>query len=116
MRKLAEFNISNPDNITLSHEPKKPNTINVTNNHESMNRAYERRIEHSCAILDDSQMFVLGGTNICISAYLNADSGCDTLYSPVTLLDTSTYSWKTEYKPNNLYSVPSAIYTVIGGK
>ena len=53
-------------------------------------------------------MIVLGG-----SRYT-----CDEKYStpPVRLLDTSTYTWKGEYKPDNVYSVPSAISAVIGGE
>lgn len=87
--------------------------INDTNNQERMvNGAGAGRATHTCDIWDDSQMIVLGG----VYASNGTKSDCDSSYSPIRLLDTSTYSWKTEYRPNNIYSVPSVISAVIGGE
>lgn len=37
--------------------------------------------------------------------------------SPIGLLDTSTYSWQTQFFPNTTdYRVPSVVYHVIGGE
>lgn len=66
------------------------------------------RSSHTCHIWDDSQMIVLGGRSSV------GVQNCDT--PPIRLLDTSTYTWKGEYKPNNVYSVPSVISAVIGGE
>ena len=44
-------------------------------------------------------------------------SVCDTVYSPIRLLDTSTYAWQNEYQPNPpAYVVPPAVSDVIGGE
>ena len=75
---------------------------------------------HSCAMWEDSQMIVLGGmyaTNAATKPQgQNHLSVCDTSYSPIRLLDTSTYSWKSQYTPNNTYTIPSLVSAVIGGE
>ena len=44
------------------------------------------------------------------------NSVCDTTYSPIRLLDTSTYSWQTEFTPDvTPYMVPPVVYNIIGG-
>lgn len=64
-------------------------------------------------------MIVLGGVYNNVTATVG-DSGvsrvCDTTYSPIRLLDTNSYSWKTQYTPNDIeYRVPRAVEDVIGG-
>lgn len=95
--------------------------INDTNNHELItNGADAGRKGHTCVIWNDSQMIVLGGIYASNAATQVQGDGnksvCDTSYSPIRVLDTSSYSWKTEYQPNNTYSVPSAISAIIGGE
>lgn len=41
---------------------------------------------------------------------------CNKTYPPVRVLDTSTYTWRTQFVPGLEYSVPDAVTTVIGGK
>lgn len=41
---------------------------------------------------------------------------CNETYPPVRVLDTSTYTWWTQFEPGLEYSVPDAVTAVIGGK
>lgn len=95
--------------------------VNDTNNHERIsNGAGAGRKGHTCAIWNDSQMIVLGGMYASNAATQIQGDGnksvCDTSYSPIRVLDTSDYSWKTEFQPNKAYSVPSTISDIIGGE
>ncbi|KAL8850067.1 MAG: hypothetical protein Q9221_004993 [Calogaya cf. arnoldii] len=68
----------------------------------------------------DSQLIVLGGIYPRPAATkVGSDrnvSVCDTTYSPVRLLDTSTYDWKDAYSPDfDAYQVPPVVSSVIGG-
>ena len=40
---------------------------------------------------------------------------CNSTYTPFRALDTSTYVWQSEIVPVKNYTVPSAVYNVIGG-
>lgn len=58
-------------------------------------------------------MLVLGGSYATdVAPGDNRNSEC----APVRLLDTSTYSWRTQFIPNDIeYKVPSVVYDLIGG-
>lgn len=95
-------------------------SVTDTNNTERMsNGPRAGRKGHTCTIWDDSQIIVLGGMYASNAATQIQGDGnrsvCDTAYSPIRLLETSTYTWKNEYEPNNVYSVPSVISQIIGG-
>ena len=96
--------------------------INDTNNQERLSDdSVAGRNSHTCIMWRDHQMIVLGGiyprpAATAVGSDRNV-SVCDTVYSPLRLLDTSTYSWQSEYKPSeNPYSVPAAVSDIIGGK
>ncbi|KAI9682447.1 MAG: hypothetical protein M1829_000239 [Trizodia sp. TS-e1964] len=72
------------------------------------------RRKHKCEMWKDSQMVVIGGIVSNGSSQINAQPNCDR-YPPVRVLDTSTYTWQTEFQPSKAYSVPEAISAVIGG-
>lgn len=96
-------------------------SVTDTNNTERMsNGPRAGRKGHTCTIWDDSQIIVLGGMYASNAATQIQGDGnrsvCDTAYSPIRLLETSTYTWKNEYEPNNVYSVPSVISQIIGGE
>ena len=98
--------------------------VNHTNNGEpNVNGQSAGRFGHTCTMWQEDRMIVLGGV------YLDPESGatnpqpvndlsvCGTSESPIRLLDTSTYSWQTQFIPNTAnYSVPSVVYNVIGGE
>ena len=97
-------------------------SINDTNNHErDSDGSVAGRNGHTCAMWKDSQLLVLGGIYARPAATtVGSDrhvSVCDTVYSPIRLLDTTSYSWQSEYKPNfDAYTVPSVVSDVIGGR
>ena len=96
--------------------------INDTNNQERISDgSVAGRTGHTCTMWGDSQMIVLGGiyprpAATVVSSDRNV-SVCDTSYSPLRLLDTSIYSWQSEYVPSGRpYSVPAVVSDIIGGK
>ena len=96
-------------------------SVQDTNNTELINnRPGAGRKGHTCTKWEDSQMIILGGiyASLVASRPSNVDdkSVCDTTYSPIRLLDTSSYTWQREYQPNRTYSIPSVISTAIGGE
>ena len=97
-------------------------SINDTNNQERLaDGPVAGRVAHTCEIWRDSQMIVFGGiyprpaaTSVGSDRHVSV---CDTVYSPIRLLDTSTYAWQNEYQPNPpAYLVPPAVSDVIGGE
>ena len=96
--------------------------INDTNNQERQSDGpVAGRESPTCTMWMDHQMIVLGGIYARPAATtVGSDrhiSVCDTVYSPLRLLDTSTYSWQSEYKPTgDPYSVPAVVSDIIGGK
>ncbi|KAI4130502.1 MAG: hypothetical protein LQ338_001733 [Usnochroma carphineum] len=96
-------------------------SVNDTNNQERLSDGPAAgRNGHTCAMWRDSQLLVLGGiyprpAATTVGSDRNV-SVCDTVYSPIRLLDTSTYAWQTEYKPDfDAYKVPPVVYKEIGG-
>ena len=73
------------------------------------------RMGHKCNTYKNTEMIVLGGE--VRDGYDSVTRGqCSTLYAPVRVLDLSTYHWQTSLDMNPSYSVPEAIYNVIGGE
>ncbi|KAB2579741.1 hypothetical protein DBV05_g1725 [Lasiodiplodia theobromae] len=74
------------------------------------------RNRHKCDMWRDAQMTAMGGLATLgqwTSQHLN--DVCNETYPPVRVLDTSTYTWRTQFEPGLEYSVPDAVTTVIGG-
>ena len=72
------------------------------------------RAAHQCAIYNDAQMIVLGGS---AGAEIVADrSACNPAHAPIRVLDTSTYTWKRTFDPLVKYTVPEVVTNIIGGK
>ncbi|KAL8817397.1 MAG: hypothetical protein Q9223_003764 [Gallowayella weberi] len=96
-------------------------SVNDTNNVERDNDGPKAgRKGHTCHIWRESQMIVLGGIYARNAATLPQGDGknsvCDTTYSPIRLLDTSSYSWKSQFIPNDIeYKIPPVVSDVIGG-
>lgn len=62
-------------------------------------------------------MIVMGGIyEVPAAKEVKGGDVCDMSHSPIRLLDTSTYSWNTEYKPGIPYTVPSVVSDMIGGE
>ena len=99
-------------------------SINDTNNGErNANGMHAGRTGHTCNMWQESQMIVIGGwyasdaTTEFYSGGALVNKVCETTYNAIRLLDTSTYTWQTQYTPNSTeYKVPSAVYGIIGGE
>lgn len=75
------------------------------------------RWEHSCAVWNDAQMIVLGGLmkeSTGNGAIVNAN-GCNASHPPLAIIDTTQFTFQTQFNPQRSYSVPQAVYNVIGG-
>ena len=74
------------------------------------------RSHHRCAIYNNAQMIVLGGSvregpgGVPIN-----ETSCQALYPPIRVLDTTTYMWKKAFDMSLGYTVPTAVTQVIGG-
>ena len=72
------------------------------------------RSGHTCTMLQEHRMIVLGGAD---GQSTGGFTLCGPSSLPIRLLDTSTYSWQTQFISNTTdYSVPSVVYDVIGGE
>ena len=72
------------------------------------------RRAHKCVMWQDSQLVVIGGIVQNGITQLNNASTCR-VYLPLRVLDTSTFTWQAQFEPGKKYSVPSQIYSVVGG-
>ncbi|KAH8163716.1 hypothetical protein CIB48_g4530 [Xylaria polymorpha] len=74
------------------------------------------RNRHKCTMWNETSMFVVGGE---ITLGLGDTSllteTCNQAYPPIKVLDTSSYTWQTEFNPSLTYSVPEVVTSVIGG-
>lgn len=83
--------------------------IKVTNTADDNNQIPETRTSHSCHIIGNRQMAVIGG-----GRNIAAHKQCTN--STLFIFDTSTLSWRANFNPDEeAYVVPKAITDVIGG-
>jgi LPXTG-motif cell wall-anchored protein len=73
------------------------------------------RSHHRCAIYNDAQMIVLGGSVREGTPVPVNETSCKSLYPPIRVLDTTTYTWKTSFDDSLKYTVPESVTMVIGG-
>ena len=76
------------------------------------------RWEHTCVVWEEAQMIVLGGLMKLSTAgpgpAVNAD-GCNSSHPPLAVIDTTSFTFQSQFEPQRSYSVPQAVYQVIGG-
>lgn len=91
--------------------------INSQNNKDTSVESDVGRTRHMCDLWGDSQMIVTGGIigGGQGSSHKRYNEVCNSTYTPFRALDTSTYIWQSEIVPVKNYTVPSAVYNVIGG-
>ncbi len=70
------------------------------------------RFNHACATHNDAQMVVIGGSGPPTGEV--QDGPCDSDYPLIRVLDTATYTWKSDFDPTATYSVPEAMFSLIG--
>ena len=96
--------------------------VNDTNNIERGNDEQSAgRRGHTCTMWQEDRMIVVGGLYLRFASTVPQTAGgisiCDPTNSPIRLLDTSTYSWQTQFIPNTTdYRIPSVVYQIIGGE
>lgn len=90
--------------------------VQDSNNPDFVGGQNPGRNRHKCDIWNETSMIVTGG-EITMGVWNTTllTLTCNPAYPPVKVLDTSTYIWQTEFKPNVAYSVPEVVTAVIGG-
>ncbi|KAI0875671.1 hypothetical protein GGS24DRAFT_489139 [Hypoxylon argillaceum] len=90
--------------------------VQDSNNPDFVGGQNPGRNRHKCDIWNETSMIVTGG-EITMGVWNTTllTLTCNPAYPPVKVLDTSTYVWQTEFKPNVAYSVPEVVTAVIGG-
>ncbi|OTA62258.1 hypothetical protein K449DRAFT_433913 [Hypoxylon sp. EC38] len=91
--------------------------INDSNNPDLRGSDSPGRYSPKCDIFKETQLIVSGGLII----PSNATNGilndkCNKTYPPFKVLDTSTYTWRSNFDPSLEYTVPNSITAIIGGE
>ena len=74
------------------------------------------RAHHRCAVYNGAQMIVLGGSVRTGTAGPTNETSCKPQYPQIRVLDTTTYTWKTQFDPSMKYAVPPSVSDIIGGE
>jgi len=85
--------------------------IDVTSSQN--NNTYGRH-QNSCVMWNEAQMISFGGTIGNSSADFNLN-GCNPSTPPLLVLDTSTFLFKEQFSPDQVYGQPEAVFNKIGG-
>jgi hypothetical protein len=75
------------------------------------------RWQHDCVVWQDAQMLVLGGLikeAMGNGPVVNAN-GCNSSHPPFSVIDLESFTFQTTFNTQRSYSVPQAVYNVIGG-
>ncbi|KAI1153059.1 hypothetical protein F4825DRAFT_416790 [Nemania diffusa] len=90
--------------------------VDDSNNPDLLGPDQPGRNRHKCDVWNESQLIVSGGQiTLGLGETVSLSNTCNTTYPPIKVLDTSTYTWRTEFDPSVEYSVPSIVTAVIGG-
>ncbi|KAF2964934.1 hypothetical protein GQX73_g8626 [Xylaria multiplex] len=93
--------------------------VSDSNNPDLLGPDQPGRNRLKCDVWNESQLIVSGGTitlgTLGLGEFVSLSSVCNATYPPIKVLDTSTYTWRTEFDPSVEYSVPNAVTAVIGG-
>ncbi|KAI1087587.1 hypothetical protein F5B19DRAFT_474993 [Rostrohypoxylon terebratum] len=77
------------------------------------------RTRHKCDVWNDAQLIISGGFVTLNTGnrtdWIILNERCNNTYPPFKVLDTSTYTWRTNFDPSLEYSVPDAVTAIIGG-
>lgn len=79
------------------------------------NNAFGRH-QHACAIWNDAQMISIGGTLSSVDDSGPTVESCSASAPALLVLDTTTFLFKDEFDPTQVYTVPEAVSDLIGGK
>ncbi|KAI0893125.1 hypothetical protein F4806DRAFT_210603 [Annulohypoxylon nitens] len=96
--------------------------IKIDNNHNpDLHGGSESpgRTRPKCDIWNNTQLIISGGL-VTLNTGSTTDwtilnERCNHTYPPFKVLDTSTYTWRTNFDPSLEYSVPDAVTAIIGG-
>lgn len=96
--------------------------VDDSNNPDLVDSDAVGRNRLKCDVWNETQVIVSGGQISLASdtgdlgdlSFLNKE--CNKTYPPFKVLDTSSYTWRTQFDPSLEYSVPNVVTAVIGGK
>ncbi|KAI1380774.1 hypothetical protein F4677DRAFT_441107 [Hypoxylon crocopeplum] len=88
--------------------------VDASNNPDLLGSDSPGRNRHKCDVWSETQLIVSGGT-ITGDDFVQYNDKCNDTYPPFKVLDTSTYTWRSQFDPSLEYSVPSTVTAVIGG-
>ncbi|OTA92800.1 hypothetical protein M434DRAFT_31556 [Hypoxylon sp. CO27-5] len=91
--------------------------INDSNNPDLRGSDSPGRYWPKCDVFKETQLIVSGGFIIpgnSTDTILN--DKCNKTYPPFKVLDTSTYTWRSNFDPNLEYTVPNSVTAIIGGE
>ncbi|KAI2625785.1 hypothetical protein GGR54DRAFT_514111 [Hypoxylon sp. NC1633] len=96
--------------------------VDDSNNPDLLGDATPGRNRHKCDVWNETQLIVSGGqvnskSNVGKFSLINENLNerCNKTYPPIKVLDTSTYTWRTQFDPSLEYTVPGAVTAIIGG-
>ncbi|KAI0543483.1 hypothetical protein F4679DRAFT_568609, partial [Xylaria curta] len=91
--------------------------VDDSNNPDLLGEDQPGRNRQKCDVWNESQLIVTGGKiTLGSGTTTSLSETCNATYPPIKVLDTSTYTWRTEFDPSVKYSVPDVVSAVIGGK
>ena len=92
--------------------------ITSTNNLETQLSAEAGRYQTTCALYENRQMIVLGGSLILKGdSVIENTETCNSSWSVIRQLDTTTFEWQDTFTPGSEpYAVPDQVSKVIGGE
>ncbi|KAI3326156.1 hypothetical protein HD806DRAFT_438484 [Xylariaceae sp. AK1471] len=90
--------------------------VDDSNNPDLLGPDQPGRNRHKCDIWNETSLIVTGGQiTLGLGDVVSLIDTCNKTYPPIKVLDTSTYTWRTEFNPHLSYSVPDIVTAVIGG-
>ncbi|KAI1389346.1 uncharacterized protein F4822DRAFT_398018 [Hypoxylon trugodes] len=91
--------------------------VDDSNNPDLLGSDSPGRNRLKCDVWNETQLIVSGGMiSLGTGGIVNLNEECNKTYPPFKVLDTSTYTWRTNFDPSRQYSVPDTVTAIIGGK
>ncbi|KAI2469114.1 hypothetical protein F4781DRAFT_395283 [Annulohypoxylon bovei var. microspora] len=90
--------------------------VNDTHNPDLLGSDSPGRNRLKCDVWNETQLIVSGGlVTLGDGTPQTLNEECNTTYPPFKVLDTSKYTWRTDFDPSLEYAVPDLVTGIIGG-
>lgn len=73
------------------------------------------REQNACSVWNDAQMISIGGFVSNSSGDSINRASCSSSAPPLLVLDLTTFLFKSEFDPDEIYAQPEAVWRAIGG-